>query len=93
MLVAVPIPQEYSVDSALVDSIIDQAVAECEANAVRGKAVTPFILEKVNQLTEGKSLRANQALIENNAAIGATIAMELANMQVGRERRCAQIYS
>ena len=93
MLVAVPIPQEYSVDSALVDSIIDQAVAQCEANGVRGKAVTPFILEKVNQLTEGKSLQANQALIENNAAVGANIAVELANMQVGRERRCALIPS
>ena len=86
MLVAVPIPQEYSVDSALVDSIIDQAVAECEANEVKGKAVTPFILEKVNQLTGGKSLEANKALIENNAATGATIAVELSNMTSGK--RC-----
>ena len=70
-----------------MDSIIDQAVAECEAKEVRGKAVTPFILEKVNQLTGGKSLEANKALIENNAFVGATIALEMAKMNTGN--RCA----
>ena len=42
--------------------------------------MTPFILEKVNQLTGGKSLEANKALIENNASNGAKIAVELSNM-------------
>ena len=62
-------------------------MAECEAKEVRGKAVTPFILEKVNQLTGGKSLEANKALIENNAVVGATIALEMAKMNTGN--RCA----
>lgn len=86
VLVAVPIPEEYSFDSSLVDSIIDQAVAECEAKEVRGKAVTPFILEKVNQLTGGKSLEANKALIENNAVVGATIALEMAKITSGNRQ-------
>ena len=49
--------------------------------------MTPFILEKVNQLTGGKSLEANKALIENNAFVGATIALEMAKMNAGN--RCA----
>ena len=56
-------------------------VKECETKGVQGKDVTPYILERVNQLTAGKSLEANKSLIENNASVGASIAVELAKLR------------
>ena len=48
---------------------------------ISGREVTPFILKRVNELTKGKSLEANLALVQNNAAVGAQIACELAKLK------------
>jgi hypothetical protein len=60
-----------------IGAVIDAAVAEAAAGGVRGKAVTPFLLQRVMERTEGRSLAANVALIESNARLAAEVALAL----------------
>lgn len=78
VVVANPIPEEYALDESLMNTVIEKALAEAKENQIGGKQVTPFLLGKVKELTEGKSLTANIALIKNNARVGAQIACSLA---------------
>jgi pseudouridylate synthase len=78
IVVANPIPEENALDESFISEVIDQALAEAKENQIGGKQVTPFLLRKVKELTEGKSLVANIALVKNNARVGATIAASLA---------------
>src|SRR5699024_6172157 len=66
MLVTNPIPEEYSMDPAVINKAIDQAIAECQAQGVHGKATTPFLLARVKDLTGGDSLDSNIQLVFNN---------------------------
>ncbi|XP_039625986.1 pseudouridine-metabolizing bifunctional protein C1861.05 [Polypterus senegalus] len=75
VLLAVPIPEEKAAIGHQIENAIEKAVAEARAQNVIGKEVTPFILQRVNELMEGKSLEANMALIENNAKVGSKIAV------------------
>ncbi len=59
-----------------MEAAIVQAVAEAERQGVRGKAVTPFLLARIAELTHGESKAANLALLENNARVAAQIAAE-----------------
>ena len=74
MLVTNPIPEEYSMDPAVINQAIDQAVSECEANGIHGKATTPFLLARVAELTGGNSLASNIQLVYNNARLAARTA-------------------
>lgn len=74
MLVANPIPEEYSMAPDVINQAIDQAVAECESNGVHGKATTPFLLARVAELTGGNSLASNIQLVYNNARLAALTA-------------------
>lgn len=78
MLVTNPIPAEYSMDKAVIDRAIDAALAEAKERGVRGKAVTPFLLAKVKELTGGDSLDSNIQLVYNNARLAAKTAAALA---------------
>ena len=78
MLVAVPAPREFELPADQMEAAISQALAEAEAQGVRGKALTPFLLARISELTGEASLRANLALLENNAAVAAQIAVALA---------------
>lgn len=78
MLVTNPIPKEYSMDKAVIDRAIEQALAECREQGVHGKETTPFLLARVVELTGGDSLESNIKLILNNARIAALTACELA---------------
>jgi pseudouridine-5'-phosphate glycosidase len=78
MLVTVPIPAEAELPREQMDAAIAQALEEAEARGVRGKALTPFLLARVSALTGEASLVANLALLENNARVGAQIAVALA---------------
>lgn len=78
MLVANPIPEEYSMDKAVIDKAIDQALSECMENGIHGKETTPFLLARVAELTGGDSLESNIKLVLNNAKIAALTAVELA---------------
>ncbi|OQY53611.1 MAG: pseudouridine-5-phosphate glycosidase [Candidatus Parabeggiatoa sp. nov. 2] len=72
-----PIPEEYSMPPQEMQLAIDAALQEAERLFITGKAVTPFLLDKIQQLTGGKSLKANVALIKNNAQLGAKVAVAL----------------
>lgn len=84
VLIAVPIPEDAEADAEPVQRAIEQALEEAENGAVGGAATTPFLLQRVNELTHGVSLKANIALIKNNAAVGAQIASELCHIQPQR---------
>ena len=75
ILVTVPIPDEYSADSKIVNNAIDDAIKQAELNGITGKEMTPFLLETINHITKGESLQANIQLVMNNAKIGAQIAV------------------
>ena len=74
VLVACPIPVEDEIPFEQMDVVIQEALAEAETNGITGKRITPFLLSKVKDLTEGKSLQANIKLVLNNADIGSKIA-------------------
>lgn len=76
-LIANPIPAADQISAHTLAPIIAQAQAEANAQAVRGKNVTPFLLQRIFELTEGRSLTANIALVRNNARLAAQIAQEL----------------
>ena len=77
MLVTNPIPEEYSMDPAYINKNIDEAIAECERLGIHGKQTTPYLLDKIQKLTGGDSLKANIQLVFNNARLGAQIAKAL----------------
>ena len=77
MLVTNPIPEEYSMDPAVINRAIDTAVAEAEEQGVHGKAITPFLLARVKELTGGDSLDSNIQLVFNNARLAARTAAAL----------------
>ncbi|MDG1999329.1 MAG: pseudouridine-5'-phosphate glycosidase [Amylibacter sp.] len=76
-LVANPIPAEAELSREYMEPIIAQAVAEAEAQGVAAKALTPFLLGKILELTKGKSLIANIALMRSNAELASKIAIAL----------------
>ena len=69
-----PIPEEFALDRKMADKAIDQALREMTEQGIRGKEETPFLLKRIVELTGGVSLKANIALIKNNAREGARIA-------------------
>ncbi len=77
-LVANPIPREAEIPASTLSPLIAQAVAEAEAQGIQAKDVTPFLLSRIVELTEGASLRANIALVRSNARLAAEIARALA---------------
>ena len=81
MLVTNPIPEQYSMDKAVIDGAIARALAEAKEQGVHGKAVTPFLLAKVKELTGGDSLESNIRLVYNNAALAAKTAAALAALE------------
>ncbi|PSR86800.1 Pseudouridine-5'-phosphate glycosidase [Actinidia chinensis var. chinensis] len=86
ILIAVPIPKEYSASGSLIESAIQRALKEARDKGVTGNAETPFLLARVNELTGGASLSSNIALVKNNALVGAKIAVSLAQMREGDHR-------
>jgi len=76
-LVTNPIPTSDEIPAATLAPIIAQAQGEADAQGITGKAVTPFLLQRLFELTEGRSLVANIALVRNNARLAADIAREL----------------
>jgi len=77
VVIANPIPKEFAMDEAYINGIIDQAIKEAEENYIIGKDTTPFLLGKIKELTDGKSLDVNIELVKHNAKVGAQIAVNL----------------
>ncbi|MPQ93842.1 pseudouridine-5'-phosphate glycosidase [Thioclava sp. JE_KL1] len=76
-LIANPIPEEAKIAREEIVPVIEQALQEAEAQGIAAKAVTPFLLSRIFELTEGRSLEANIALVLNNARLAAAIAGEI----------------
>lgn len=79
-LVANPIPAADEIAAEALAPVIAQAQAEADEQGIAGKDVTPFLLSRIFELTEGRSLTANIALVRNNARLAAQIAQELNNL-------------
>ncbi len=77
MLVVNPIPDEYALDSDYINSNISHALSQAEQLGIHGKQTTPYLLDKIQKLTQGKSLQANIQLVYNNAKLASDIAKEL----------------
>jgi len=78
VLIANPIPDAYEIPAATMETHILQALDAAQKNNVKGKEVTPFLLQYISEHTKGESLEANIALIKHNAKRGAEIAVALA---------------
>jgi pseudouridine-5'-phosphate glycosidase len=87
ILIANPCPEAYALPHDYIDKIIDQAVKECEEKGIKGKDITPYLLKRIVELTDGKSLDTNIHLVVNNAALGAKIAKEYAKMRTGENAK------
>jgi pseudouridine-5'-phosphate glycosidase len=79
VLIGNPIPESSAMDLALINAMIERAIADADAAGIAGMATTPFLLKRIFELTEGKSLVSNIALVENNARVAAEIAVALAH--------------
>lgn len=77
LLVTVPIPAESEIAEGVLKRILDQALRDAEESHIAGRALTPFLLARMAALSEGATLRANIALLENNVLVAAGIANEL----------------
>ncbi|CAK9050158.1 unnamed protein product [Durusdinium trenchii] len=80
MVLAVPVPEHLSAEGKAVEEATRTAVEESVKQNIKGNEVTPFLLKRINELTQGESLRANIALVKHNAEVGALMAVELAKL-------------
>jgi pseudouridine-5'-phosphate glycosidase len=89
LVVANPIPEGDEIPSAEIESFIGRALEDAEAAGVKGKALTPYLLDRLYHITDGRSLEANIALVRNNARIGARIAAAYSRLKepAGQQRR------
>ena len=77
LLLNAPIPLEAELDSEIAWSLIENSIEDCDRQGISGQSVTPFILEQLANATEGKSIPANLALLQNNAEVASRIARVL----------------
>ena len=81
MLVTNPIPTEYEMAPDVINAAIDQAVAEANEKGIKGKNITPFLLDRIQQITGGDSLASNIQLVFNNARLASRTAVALAKLE------------
>ena len=75
VLITNPIPKTFELELTMMNEAINKAIIEAEKEKITGKEITPYLLSKVNEITQGKSLNANIKLIQNNAVLAAKIAI------------------
>jgi pseudouridylate synthase len=78
VLVANPVPESAALEAGGIEARIAEALAHAQADGISGKALTPYLLQRINELSGGESLQANIALAQNNAALAGEIAVALA---------------
>jgi len=83
LLIANPIPEADALDPAVIDKTIAAAVKEADKKGISRKALTPFLLQRIFEMSDGVSLKANIALVKNNAKVAAEIAVALAKLRKG----------
>ena len=77
LLVANPIPKEFSMPKEFINRAINNAIVEMDKLGIKGKEATPYLLGKVVELTKGESLKSNIALVYNNCKVASQISSEL----------------
>ncbi|HXH70053.1 MAG TPA: pseudouridine-5'-phosphate glycosidase [Pyrinomonadaceae bacterium] len=80
ILLTVPVPKEFEIEAEEIEKILSDALALAEKQKVKGKEITPFLLAQMATRSAGKTLAANIALLENNAAIAAQVAVEMVKL-------------
>lgn len=80
IVIANPIPEEDAMDDDIITKAISDALKEAEVKGIKGKDITPFLLDKIKEETKGSSLESNIKLVFNNALVGANLAIELAKL-------------
>ncbi|WP_352418513.1 pseudouridine-5'-phosphate glycosidase [Proteiniborus sp.] len=80
LVIGNPIPYEYEMNHEYINKAINKALLEAESRGIRGKETTPFLLSKVKEITEGKSLESNIKLVYNNARLAAKLSVELSKL-------------
>jgi pseudouridylate synthase len=78
VVISNPVPVASEIPAAKINAITDQALRDAQSQGIEGKATTPFLLKRINELTQGASLVTNIALVKNNARVGALLAVALA---------------
>ena len=73
--IANPVPVEHEMPRAEIDAVIERALADCDAHGIPGKDITPYLLGRIVELSDGRSLETNLALVRNNARVGTAIAV------------------
>jgi pseudouridine-5'-phosphate glycosidase len=79
LLVTVPVPIEAEVERSVLDKVLQDSLTEAERQKITGREVTPFLLSRMSEASGGATLRANIALLENNASVAAQVASALSN--------------
>lgn len=74
-----PVPKKDEMEKPVIDGIIDEAIKEAKVQKISGKETTPFLLDRLKMMSEGSTLKTNIALVENNARVGAEVAVALEN--------------
>ncbi|RLE19593.1 MAG: pseudouridine-5'-phosphate glycosidase [Actinobacteria bacterium] len=77
-LLTVPIPEADELDATDLDAVLRGALDDCERSGITGAAITPFVLGRISEATDGRNVPANLALAENNAAVAAQVAVAIA---------------
>ena len=80
ILITVPVPADKELPSDIAETAIRQATQEADEQGIKGKEITPFVLNRVKQLTDGQSMVTNIALLVNNSLVAGQIAVELTNL-------------
>jgi pseudouridine-5'-phosphate glycosidase len=79
-VIANPVPEAYAMPEEEMEQVIAKAIAEASQQGVTGKALTPFLLSRIEQLTQGDSLAANIELVLNNARLAAAVSVALSGL-------------
>lgn len=79
ILLTVPVPEEFEIESDELEKNLSDALKKADEHNIRGKEITPFLLAQMSEKSEGKTLQANIALLENNAKVAAQVAVALKN--------------
>lgn len=79
-LISNPIPKEFEADGAIINDAISKALDDANKNNIKGKNITPFLLDRIKTLTDGKSLSSNIELVKNNAKVASEIAVCLSKL-------------
>jgi pseudouridine-5'-phosphate glycosidase/pseudouridine kinase len=80
-----PVPVEAAIPKEEMDIVIEEALRQADAQGISGKDNTPFVLDKVKELTKGKSIPANKALIESNVKRATIVARELSILETKQQ--------